>query len=151
VLVIVDEACGVPCMLFDAVDSLATNEGARVLAIGNPDDGTAHFADICKPGSGWHVIRVDGLETPNFTDEQVSTELSEIRLSTQWVEERKKRWGESSPLYRAKVRGEVPEVGEDTLIAPSLVLAAQRRDLPPPEDEPGQFGVDVAATARTRP
>ena len=144
VLVIVDEACGVPRMLFDAVDSLATNEGARVLAIGNPDDGAAHFADICKPGSGWHVIRVDGLETPNFTDEQVSTELSDLLLSTQWVEERKKRWGESSPIYQSKVLGLFPEVGEDTLIAPGLVLAAQRRELTPAEDDFEQFGVDVA-------
>jgi hypothetical protein len=87
---------------FDAVESLATNAGARVLAIGNPDDGAAHFASICKPGSGWHVIRVNGFETPNFTDEQVSTEVSDLLLSTEWVEERKKRWGESSRSTRAR-------------------------------------------------
>jgi hypothetical protein len=28
------------------VESLATNAGARVLAIGNPDDGAAHFAMV---------------------------------------------------------------------------------------------------------
>lgn len=36
VLVIIDEAGGVPKAIFDAVDSLATNIHARVLAIGNP-------------------------------------------------------------------------------------------------------------------
>jgi hypothetical protein len=45
---LVDEACGVPKSIFDAVDALATNSNARVLAIGNPDDPSSHFAQICK-------------------------------------------------------------------------------------------------------
>jgi hypothetical protein len=53
------------------VDALVTNANARVLAIGNPDDPTSHFASICKPNSGWHTIRIDGLSTPNFTQAQV--------------------------------------------------------------------------------
>lgn len=71
VLVIVDEACGVDVNLFNSVDALVTNANARVLAIGNPDDPTSHFATICKPRSGWHVIRIDGLRTPNFTKDAV--------------------------------------------------------------------------------
>lgn len=71
VLVIVDEANGVDANLFTAVDALVTNANARVLAIGNPDDPTSHFSQICKPGSGWHTIRIDGLRTPNFTKDQV--------------------------------------------------------------------------------
>lgn len=72
VLVIIDEACGVDKGLFDAVDTLVTNEDARVLAIGNPDDPTTQFANVCKPDSGWNVIRIDGLRTPNFTRERVA-------------------------------------------------------------------------------
>jgi len=71
VLVIMDEAGGINKTLFDAVDSLATNEYARVLAIGNPDDPTSEFAQVCKPDSGWNTIRIDGLRTPNFTREAV--------------------------------------------------------------------------------
>lgn len=71
VLVIIDEACGVPKQLFDAADALATNENARVLAIGNPDDPMSHFASVCKPDSGWNRIKIDGLRTPNFTREAV--------------------------------------------------------------------------------
>jgi hypothetical protein len=55
VLVIIDEAGGVPKSIFDAVDALAANVDARVVAVGNPDDPASHFATICKPGSGWHV------------------------------------------------------------------------------------------------
>ena len=65
--ILVDEACGVPKSIFDAVDALATNSNARVLAIGNPDDPSSHFAQICKPGSGWHVITVSAFDTPAYT------------------------------------------------------------------------------------
>jgi hypothetical protein len=44
VLVIIDEAGSVPKSIFDAVDALATNIDARVVAVGNPDDPTSHFA-----------------------------------------------------------------------------------------------------------
>lgn len=71
VLIVLDEACGIDKNLFDAVDALATNENARVLAIGNPDDPSSHFASVCKPDSGWNVIRIDGLRTPNFYREAV--------------------------------------------------------------------------------
>jgi hypothetical protein len=71
VLVLIDEAGGVARHLYDAVDSLATNEYARVLAIGNPDDPGSHFATICKPGSDWNVIHLDGLRSPNMNRETI--------------------------------------------------------------------------------
>lgn len=163
-LIVVDEAGGVPKTLFEAVDALATNENARVLAIGNPDSSTSHFAKICKPGSGWNVIRIDGLGTPNFTAEAIadhpalaelfaaeglepSTEvvpegLRPLLLSPMWVAERISRWGIASPIFTAKVRGQFPEIGDDVLIDPALIRAAQERSL-----DPGPYsrlGVDVA-------
>lgn len=163
-LIIVDEACGVPKNLFDAVDALATNENARVLAIGNPDDPASHFANICKPGSGWNVITIDGLGTPNFTteavashprlallfeelglepvDEHVPEALRPLLLSPLWVDERIHRWGIDSPLFTAKVRGLFPDVGDDVLIGPGLIKAAQDRSLAP--DGRAVLGVDVA-------
>jgi hypothetical protein len=71
VLIVIDEACGVARHLFDAVDALATNANARVLAIGNPDDPGSHFASVCKPDSDWKVIHLDGLRSPNITKERV--------------------------------------------------------------------------------
>lgn len=164
VLVVIDEAGGVPKSLYDAADSLATNEHARVLAIGNPDDPSSHFQTICKPGSGWHVIRVDGLQTPNFTAavleqypelgelfqreglepvaEPLPERLRELLLSPLWVLERMHRWGTSSPLWQAKVRGQFPDVSIDTLIPAGLISAAQLRDLP--DEGRSTLAVDVA-------
>jgi hypothetical protein len=55
VLVILDEACGIPTQLWTAVEAITTNADCRILAIGNPDDPSTEFANVCKPGSGWSV------------------------------------------------------------------------------------------------
>lgn len=121
VLVIIDEACGVAEHLYNAVDALLTNENARVLAIGNPDDAGSHFAKVCQPNSGWNVIHLDGLRSPNINYERVvgpdpenpkypllaalmeatktpySTEevpdyIRPMLVNEQWIEERIHRW-----------------------------------------------------------
>lgn len=142
VLVIIDEAGGVPKWLFDAVDTLVTNDNARVLAIGNPDDPGSQFAKVCAPGSGFNVIPISAYDTPAFSGEEVEEELLELLISETWVEERKSRWGESSPMFTSKVLGEFPDISDDTLIAPSLIKAAQARDLP--GSAKGKYGLDVA-------
>lgn len=141
-LVVLDEANGIPKILWDAVDSIATNEGARVLAIGNPDNPASQFATVCKPGSGWNTIRINGLKTPNFTGEWVPEEVRPLLLAPTWVKERKKRWGVRSPLYVSKVLGRFPNVSDETLISPDLIEAAQLRTIKA-EGWP-QFGCDVA-------
>lgn len=144
VLVIADEASGIPRLLYDAIDSLATNEYARVLAIGNPDDPASEFANICKPGSGWHTIPVSAFDTPAFTGEKVPESLLDLLVSEQWVEERKRRWGEASPTYQSKVLGIFPDIGDDTLIPPKLIREAEVRDLSRPKQGLGQDGWDIA-------
>lgn len=148
VLVLIDEACGVPEAIWNAVDALVTNEDSRVLAIGNPDDPTSYFAKVCKPGSGWNVIHIDGLATPNFTGEVVPLAVSRVLLSPTWVEERKTRWGENSPLYIAKVRGLFPEDAEDTVVPLSWANRCRNRDPGHPTVDgmlPVELGFDVGA------
>lgn len=144
VLVILDEAGGVPKALYDAVDSLATNDFARVLAVGNPDDPASHFAKVCAPGSGWNNITISAFDTPNFTDEidELSEEMRHLLVSPTWVEERKKRWGETSPTYISKVLGQFPDISDDTLISPRLIREAQERELVGLAK--GSFGADIA-------
>lgn len=146
VLAIIDEAAGVPRDLWTAVDSVTTTEGSRILAIGNPDDPGSHFADVCKPTSGWHVIGIDGMETPNMSGETVPPSLASLLLSPGWVAEKQQEWGEDSPLYVAKVRGRFPAEATDAewIVVPWGELAPCRveRDLP---TEPVELGVDPAA------
>lgn len=143
VLVILDEACGIARTLWDAVSSLAANEYSRILAIGNPDDPATEFNDVCKPGSDWKVIGISAFESPNFTDEPVPDYLRPLLVSPTWVAERKKRWGETSALYKSKVLGEFPEQTKDGLIPLGAITAAVQRELPP--GLPHELGVDVGA------
>ena len=144
VLVIIDEACGVPKTLFDAADTLVANEASRVLAIGNPDDASSEFATVCKPASGWNVIRIRAADTPNLSGEEVPASLRPLLLSRLWVEEKAISWGVGSPLYIAKVDGEFPENSEDTVIPLSFLRLAQRDEGQPVLDEmPVELGVDV--------
>lgn len=157
VLVIGDEACGLAKAIIDGADSLIANDDSRILLIGNPDDPSTEFANVCKPGSGWNVIRIDAFESPNFTDEVVPDRIRPLLVSRTWVEEKKKSWGEDSPLYVAKVRGLFPEQASDALIPMAAVTAATDRwkelFANNPEffdaiklvgEEPHDLGVDVA-------
>lgn len=72
VLVVVDEACGIADNVWEGVESITTSESSRILAIGNPTDPSARFARMCRPGSGWHVLHIDALATPNITRESLT-------------------------------------------------------------------------------
>lgn len=142
VLIIVDEACGVTKPLFDALETLMTNDHARFLAIGNPDDPASHFETICRPGSGYNVIRIAAHDTPNFTGEFVPKDVAEVLVTPLWVQERRQKWGVTSPLYIAKVLAQFPEISTDTLITPGMIRRAQEKQLP--GIGMGQYGWDIA-------
>jgi hypothetical protein len=144
-LLLIDEAAGVPPWVWDAFDSMATNEHARILAIGNPTDPESRFAQVCAPGSGWHVEEVSAFDTPAFTGEEVPTEVAEQLVSPAWVERMRKQWGEGSARWTARVLGQFPDEADDTLISRQWVKAAQTRQLPSDmPGAPGAFGCDIA-------
>lgn len=145
VLVVVDEAGGVPRTLWDGVESLVTNDDSRVLAIGNPDNPQSHFRELCQPGSGYNVVRISAFDTPNLTGEWVPDDVRPMLVSRRWVDERRERWGEGSALWQAKVLGEFPTDTEDGVVPWSWLVAC--RDEPPAHDhdEPRRLGVDVGA------
>jgi hypothetical protein len=141
-MAVLDEAGGIPEPLWNSVLALATNENSRILAIGNPDDPNSHFAKICKPGSGWKVIKISAFETPNFTDEYVPEELAQDLVSPLWVEDRRRDWGEGSPIWVAKILGEFPDISDEYLITPAMIEACRQNDLPGLVT--GRYGLDVA-------
>jgi hypothetical protein len=145
VLVILDEACGIPTWLWNAVETIATNQFARVLAIGNPDNPDSHFKECFFPGSGWARHKIAAVDTPAWTGEKVHGGLLNDLISPDWVDRAAKDWGIASPIYRSKVDAEFSEVSEDTLFTPSLLMMGQAIDLSYRAiDHIGQFGLDVA-------
>jgi hypothetical protein len=145
VLVLIDEACGVPKSLWDAASTLVTNEDSRILAIGNPDDPSSFFAQVCRVDSGWSVLKIAASDTPNFSGEDVPPEIKPLLISPLWVEERRIEWGADSPLYVAKVTGEFPAFASDAVVPYSWAKQCQRLDAPLPDDGSVALGIDVGA------
>lgn len=142
VLAILDEACGIPDPLWTAVEAITTNADCRILAIGNPDDPATEFGKVCTAGSGYNVIGISSFDTPNLSGEPVPDQMRPLLPDPGWVEDARRRWGEDSPVYKAKVLGEFPEISQDTLIPQRHIVEAQIRELPL-SAEP-ELGVDVA-------
>jgi len=146
VLVILDEACGIPEQLWIAADALTTNDGCRILAIGNPDNPASHFRQVSDPTSTWHKIRISAADSPNLTGEPVPDELAELLISRNWVAEKAQEWGTDNPIYISKVDGEFPSQDPYAVVRAEDV-AACRLDLETPrtptELAPVELGVDV--------
>lgn len=66
-LVIMDEAAGLPRILWDGVNTLATAPSNRTLAIGNPIGQSGPFWDACTSET-WSRININCLDHPNVRD-----------------------------------------------------------------------------------
>ena len=158
-LVVLDEACGIPPALWTGAGTLGTNDDARMLAIGNPDDPSSEFATICAgapdDGSsglsdeGWWVVTISIFDTPNFTGEPVPAELR-LQLPAQtWLDDQTKKWGVGSPLYTSKVLGRFPADASTGTVPWSWIKACQGDDAAArvgPLLVPVVLGVDVAGS-----
>jgi hypothetical protein len=158
-LVIIDEAGGVPNEIWTGVDTLATNEGSVILAIGNPDDPQAHFKSVVEnantpEGNGWMVIQIPAWETPNLSGEICAPIFRKVLITEQWVEDHRRDWGEDSALWSAKIAAEFPDESSMTIIRVADVTAALNgaEDFDPEELarykrlNQVQLGVDIAAS-----
>ncbi len=117
VLVVVDEASGVnDSAIWDAIDgNLTDNKHDRLLAIGNPLDPTSVFASKFKVPlrKGWNShITISAFDTPNV---KTGTEVVRGMVTREWVEMKTMEWGVTSPQYLARVLGEFPKTGLQSL------------------------------------
>lgn len=147
VLVIYDEACGIPEELFRAGQSMAANDASRELAIGNPDDPGTHFESLFRSGSNWNEVWIDGLATPNLTGEPVTKEASAALINQTYVDDMLADYGEDSPFYIAKVRGMFPKDRGDGIIPFSALQSC--RSMTAPDDIEGtvELGIDVGGSS----
>ena len=143
ILVIMDEAPGVRPEIVDGLETLMTSENAHMLWIGNPIETSGHFyRAFTDPSFSQHHI--SAFDSPNFTNEAVPQELQNELVSREWVEDKKKLWGEDSPLYKSKILGDFPPGGVNQLIPLSLCEEAKQREVQHTEDEETYLSVDVA-------
>lgn len=146
VLVVLDEACGIPESLWIGAEAITTGPYCRILAIGNPDNSATQFFKVSQPGSGWHSIRIGASDTPNFTGEPVPETVAISLISREWADEKKLEWGVDNALYRSKIDGEFSVDAADTVVRASDVAACQidpEVRYSPADLSPVELGVDV--------
>ena len=125
VFIVVDEAEGVGDEIYEAIESVMTSAEPLLLLIGNPTTITGAFRRAFFEESRiYRNISISALDSPNV---QAGRIVIPGLTTPRWVEERLEIWGEDNPIYRARVLGEFPEQGDNTLLNLSDIEAATRR------------------------
>lgn len=155
-LVVVDEAGGIPHTLGRALEAIMTGGHTRLLAIGNPptDAEDSWFERICHSDL-YNVIPISAYDTPNFTGEDVDlcgscpAEVSPHSIKTHlvdedWVRDVINEFGEESAFVEARVHARFPRSAPNKVIPLSWVESAMDNTNPIQSNEI-RLGVDVAA------
>jgi phage terminase large subunit len=131
VFLVADEASGIPEPVFEAAAGSMSGANCCTLLLGNPTRLSGLFFETHhKLKQFWKTLKVSCLDS--------------IRVSKQYVEEMKTRYGEDSNAFRVRVLGEFPKRSDDTVIPLEIIEAATMRDIviDPKADE--VWGLDVA-------
>ena len=125
VFIVVDEAEGVGDEIYEAIESVMTSAEPLLLLIGNPTTMTGAFRRaFFEERRIYRNITISALDSPNV---QAGRVVIPGLTTPRWVEERREIWGEDNPVYRARVLGEFPDQGDNTLLNLSDIEAAVRR------------------------
>ena len=144
VMVILDKAGGIPEDLYTATEAVTNTEGARVLAIGNPDSRGTPFHKIFREDPTWHKIKISAFDTPNFTGEVIPEELKPLLIQPAWVERQKISWGVDSARYKSKILAEFPDEADNTFFSQSAIDRAIDTEIPDDFNNEAVLGVDLA-------
>jgi hypothetical protein len=123
-LIVFDEAAGIEPPIYTAASGNLTSKNSRWLLIGNPTSPSGLFFDYSK-NPNWNKIQISAFDSPAIQDPDKYPYL----VNRKWCDERKEEWGESSPMYQARVLGQFPIEGTDTLIPMTWVNEAVKRYL----------------------
>ena len=116
VLIIVDESSKVEEPIFEALESLLTQQNAKMILFGNPIRAEGYFYRT-QFDMSFHKIRISAFDTPNFTNEDVPEEVKKHLLSKEWVEDAEKKYGRESNYYRSRVLALFPVSDSEQLFS----------------------------------
>jgi|GEM_PF-574667 len=102
-LYILDEASGIPDIIFEAIEGNRAG-GARVALFSNPTRTEGEFFRAFHEKAAFYkTLQVSSEETPNVRE---GREVIPGLAGREWIEEKKVEWGEDSAFYKIRVRGE---------------------------------------------
>lgn len=100
-MIIADEASGIEERLFVALWANLSG-GGKLLLIGNPTKSEGTFFESQKETSEFRRFHISSLESPNVI---ARTKIIPGLVTWEWVEARKRDWGEESALYKIRILG----------------------------------------------
>jgi phage terminase large subunit len=131
VLLIADEASGIPEAVFAAASGSMSGDNAHTVLLGNPTRSSGFFYDVFhRMASQWRTFHVSGFDSP--------------RVSQDYIDEMRMRYGENSNVFRVRVLGEFPLADDDTILPMEMIEAAMARDITLDDRAPSVWGVDIA-------
>ena len=131
VMLVVDEASGVPEKVFEAAAGSMSGHNATTIMLSNPTRSSGTFYESqTRMSSSWWTRRWSCVDSPLVSDE--------------FVDEMRLRYGEESNAFRIRVLGEFPLADDDTIIPFHLAESAQHRDVQVSEETSIVWGLDVA-------
>lgn len=146
-LLIFDQAAGIPRSLWRAAEGLVVGTNCRWLAISNTTDSGSAMADICIPGrksefGDWHVIKINAFDSPNI---KAGKDVIPGIIGHNWINERRKVWRVTDPLWRIFVEAEFVEETSMTVLTNAHIASMLRsNDLPEPDFSDIHISIDVA-------
>lgn len=143
-LYIPDEASGIDDSIFEAIEGNRAG-GARIVMFSNPTRTEGEFFRAFHEKSQFYkCIRISSEETPNVVEGRLVIPGLATR---EWVEEKRREWGESSPLYKVRVKGEFVLREEGKILSIAAITEAEQRWIESDTSSPNerlQIGIDPA-------
>jgi len=131
VLLVVDEASGVPESVFEAAYGSMSGKDATTILLGNPTRSSGYFYEThTRLRDSWWTKQVSCLDSP--------------LVSPDFIQEMELKYGSESNAMKVRVYGEFPTAEDDTLISLHAVEQASKRVVEQPEGTPVVWGLDVA-------
>jgi len=139
VLLVVDEASGVPEKVFEAAAGSMSGHSATTILLSNPTRSSGTFFESqTRLAGSWWTRRWSCVDSPLVSEE--------------FVDEMRLRYGEDSNAFRIRVLGEFPNADDSAIIPFHLIESAMKRDIEVTPDmkpvwaiDPARFGSDRTA------
>lgn len=123
-LFILDEASGIPSLIFESIEGNRAG-GAKLLLLGNPTRNEGEFFDAFHSKSRFYcLLTISCEETPNCVSGQI---LIPGLATRTYVEEKKDEWGVNSAQYLIRVKGEFALNEESRIFSTHAIVEAERR------------------------
>ncbi len=144
-LYLLDEASGIPELIFEAIQGNMAG-GARIVMFSNPTRTEGLFFEAFHEKEAfWHPVSVSSEETPNAVEGRAVIPGLATR---EWIDEMRAEWGEDSAFFKVRVQGEFVLHEDGKIFSIAAITEAEERWADALEDGKLHIGVDPAGPAQ---